>query len=87
MFFEREDWSLFRTLDGLQQRAGVPRNKLSRLVLKELADNGLDNGAEVTVKAFPGLGGYVVEDNGTGLQSTTSRLRSSASMMRMLRAP
>ena len=43
--FEREDWSLFRTVEGLQQKAGVPKHKLRRLVLKELADNGLDDGA------------------------------------------
>ena len=65
--FEREDWSLFRTLEGLQQRAGVPKNMLSRLVLKELADNGLDNGAEVTVQSLPDKSGYVVEDDGTGI--------------------
>jgi hypothetical protein len=65
MFFEREDWSLFRTLDGLQQRAGVPKSQLARLVLKELADNGLDNGAEVTAQALNG--GYLVEDDGTGI--------------------
>jgi hypothetical protein len=65
--FEREDWSLFRTLDGLQQRAGVPKGLLSRLVLKELADNGLDNGARVTVLPLPDKGGYSVEDNGAGI--------------------
>jgi hypothetical protein len=42
--FEREDWTLFRTLEGLQQRAGVPARLLRRLVLKEIADNGLDSG-------------------------------------------
>jgi hypothetical protein len=26
--FERQNWSLFRTVEGLQQRAGVPRSKL-----------------------------------------------------------
>jgi hypothetical protein len=28
--FEREDWSLFRTTAGLQQRAGVTKEKLAR---------------------------------------------------------
>jgi|SRR5215471_2412248 len=65
--FEREDWSLFRTLEGLQQRAGVSKNLLSRLVLKELADNGLDNDARVTVLPLPDEGGYAVEDGGTGI--------------------
>ena len=35
---ERADWTLFRTIDGLTQKAGVSRNLLTRLVLKELAD-------------------------------------------------
>ena len=43
--FERADWTSFRTIEGLQQKAGVPANLLRRLVLKELADNGLDNEA------------------------------------------
>ena len=47
--FERADWTSFRTVEGLQQKAGVAQDKLIRLVLKELTDNGLDTGAEVTV--------------------------------------
>ena len=47
--FERADWTSFRTVEGLQQKAGVPANKLRRLVLKELADNALDTGASVSV--------------------------------------
>jgi hypothetical protein len=30
--FERDDWALFRTIEGLQQKAGVPKDKLRRLV-------------------------------------------------------
>jgi hypothetical protein len=26
--FEREDWTAFRTIEGLQQKAGVARDKL-----------------------------------------------------------
>ena len=44
--FERADWTLFRTVEGLQQKAGVPASKLRRLVLKELADNALDTGCQ-----------------------------------------
>ena len=47
--FVRADWSLFRTVEGLQQKAGVAKIKISRLVLKELADNALDAGAAVNV--------------------------------------
>src|SRR5258708_14750013 len=76
--FEREDWSLFRTLDGLQQRAGVSKNELSGLVLKELADNGLDNGAKVTVESLPYEGGYVVEDDGTGIDGAPEDCQSAS---------
>ena len=66
--FEREDWSLFRTIEGLQQRAGVTKDLLPRLVLKELTYNSLDAGAkEVSVEALPRKGGYVVADNGLGI--------------------
>jgi hypothetical protein len=44
--FERADWTLFRTVEGLQQKAGVTAKLLRRLVLKELGDNALDTGAE-----------------------------------------
>jgi hypothetical protein len=64
--FEREDWSLYRTVEGLQQKAGVPAKLLRRLALKELADNGLDLGAHVSVGKLPG-GGYFVEDDGAGI--------------------
>jgi hypothetical protein len=68
--FEREDWTLFRTLDGLTQKAGVSRDLLSRLVLKELADNGLDAGAAVEVGGLPKGRGYFVDDDGPGIPGT-----------------
>ena len=40
--FERADWTAFRTIEGLQQKAGVAKGLLRRLVLKELTDNALD---------------------------------------------
>jgi hypothetical protein len=63
--FERADWTSFRTIEGLQQKAGVPANLLRRLVLKELADNGRDNRAATRVGEIEG--GYFVEDDGPGL--------------------
>ena len=72
--FEREDWSLFRTVEGLQQKAGVPRNLLPRLVLKELADNGLDDDAWVEVGQLPENNGYFVDDNGHGIDGTPEQI-------------
>jgi hypothetical protein len=67
--FERADWTSFRTVEGLQQKAGVSADKLIRLALKELADNGLDNGSSVKVDRLPN-GGYFVEDDGEGIDGT-----------------
>jgi hypothetical protein len=63
---ERPDWTLFRTIEGLQQKAGVPARLLRRLVVKELADNALDEGAQVRVSEAGGT--YVVEDDGRGIE-------------------
>jgi hypothetical protein len=68
--FERQDWELFRTPEGLQQRAGVSKELLSRLVLKEIADNGLDTGGYITYKALAKKGAYVIEDTGPGIDGT-----------------
>ena len=85
--FERADWTSFRTIEGLQQKAGVPPYKLIRLVLKELADNGLDEG-ETRVGEIEG--GYFVEDDGRGLDPdevaslfSISRPLSSTKMLRL----
>jgi hypothetical protein len=73
--FEREDWSLFRTIEGLQQKAGVARDKLTRLVMKEITDNGLDEGAEVRVGKLPNKGSYFfVEDDGGGIAGTPEEI-------------
>jgi hypothetical protein len=63
--FERADWTSFRTIEGLQQKAGVAQNALRRLVLKELVDNGLDAGTQVRVGEIGG--GYFIEDDGPGI--------------------
>src|SRR4029077_1829570 len=44
-----------------------------RLVLKELADNGLDLGAHVNVGTLDG-GGYFVEDDGAGIEGTPEEI-------------
>jgi Topoisomerase 6 subunit A/Spo11, Toprim domain len=71
--FERADWTSFRTVEGLQQKAGVPAAKLRKLVLKELADNALDAGAQVSVGELPG-GGYFIEDDGPGIDGTPEEI-------------
>jgi len=65
--FERPDWALFRQIGTLSQKAGVPSQRLRRLVLKELVDNALDAGGKVTCGAMTADGDYYVQDDGPGL--------------------
>jgi hypothetical protein len=64
--FERADWTLFRSLSTLSQKAGVPVHLLPKLVLKELADNALDGGGRVRAGQIE-HGGWYVEDDGPGI--------------------
>ena len=45
MTFTRSDWTLFRSLTTLPQKAGTSLSRLAPLVMKELVDNALDAGA------------------------------------------
>ena len=71
--FQRDDWTLFRNLATLGQKAGVPRHRLAALALKELADNALDAGALCTVEAL-GAGWYAVTDDGEGIDGTDEQI-------------
>src|SRR6516165_3112571 len=85
--FEREDWTLFRTVEGLQQKAGVPAKLLRRLVLKELGDNALDTGAEVKFGQIGrSLDKYYVEDSGPGLEGTPEQIAELFSIRRPMRS-
>jgi hypothetical protein len=82
--FEREDWTAFRTVEGLQQKAGVPAARLRRLVLKELGDNALDAGQ--TIRCGLLEGGRYVEDDGPGLEGTPEEIADLFSIGRPLRS-
>lgn len=71
--FERADWTSFRTIEGLQQKAGVAADKLRRLVLKELADNALDTGAGVKIGDITN-GSYFIEDQGPGIDGAPEEI-------------
>jgi hypothetical protein len=82
--FERPDWTAFRTIEGLQQKAGVPQHRLLPLVLKELTDNALDEGGKVQVGKLPNGGGFFVEDAGRGIDGTPAEIARLFSISRPL---
>jgi hypothetical protein len=84
---EREDWTLFRTVDGLMQKAGVPAKYLRRLVLKELGDNALDTGAAIRFRRIDGSPDrYFVEDDGPGFDLTPEQIAELYSIRRPMRS-
>jgi hypothetical protein len=83
--FEREDWTLFRTVEGLQQKAGVPAKWLRRLVLKELGDNALDTAAAIQFGRLEDDRFYV-EDSGPGLDGTAEEIAELFSISRPMRS-
>ena len=81
--FSRQDWTLFRNLSTLGQRAGVTTDAIPAIVAKELVDNALD----VAGKCRYGRtadGGLFVQDDGDGLPGTDADLASLFSVARPL---
>lgn len=80
--FERPDWTLFRSLGTLGQKAGVPLRRLAALVIKELTDNALDAGATAHVERD---GDWIyVEDDGPGLPADAAAIARLFSIQRPL---
>ena len=70
--FAREDWTLFQSLNTLGQKAGVSRDKLARLVVKELEDNAYDAlASRVTVEMIQD-DTVQVSDDGPGIDGDIS---------------
>jgi hypothetical protein len=82
---ERPDWALFRSVEGLQQKAGVGAGLLRRLVLKELVDNALDASATVDAGLLKD-DTYFVEDDGPGLDGTPQEIAELFSIQRSMRS-
>ena len=87
-FFEREDWTLFRSLTTLGQKAGVDTGRIPALVVKELVDNALDVAGQCRVGLVnhPGdeLTGVFVEDHGAGLPGDDEEVAALFSVARPL---
>ena len=71
--YTREDWTLFRSIRTIAQLSGVPPERLRRLLIKELADNGLDAGGNVRVGELAD-GSYFIEDDGPGIPATPEEI-------------
>jgi hypothetical protein len=72
MLWSRPDWRLYVDARTLPQKAGCLPGDLRRAVVKEIVDNGLDNGGGATIEAWNYLEafkyrGYVIRDNGPGI--------------------
>lgn len=71
--FSRADWTLFRNLNTISQKAGVAVQLLRRLVLKELVDNALDCSGNCTY-GKNGSNTYWVLDEGPGLRMSAESI-------------
>jgi hypothetical protein len=83
---ERPDWTSFRTVEGLQQKGGVRAASLRRLVMKELADNALDEGGEVEIGLMDDGETYFVDDDGLGFDGEPEEIADLFSVRRPKRS-
>ncbi len=65
ILFARDDWQLFLDPETLPQKAGCQPAMLRRIILRELVDNALDAGANVTLTRDGD--GWIVSDDGPGI--------------------
>lgn len=65
LIYERDDWQLFLDLATLPQKAGCYPFQLNQIVLKELVDNALDAGANVSLEYIGDQ--WIVHDDGPGI--------------------
>lgn len=84
--FIREDWSLFRSLTTLSQKAGVRAELLPRLVLKELADNALDAGSSIEFGVDKASNTVWIHDDGPGIPGSDAAIADLFSIRRPLRS-
>jgi hypothetical protein len=90
--YEIEDWTDFRSLDGLGRRAGVSVPDIPKVVAKELVDNAYDAGACCEFEKTAG-NAILVRDDGPGIPGTPEEIadlfsvRRSRKSSKVLRLP
>ncbi|MNY85839.1 DNA topoisomerase VI subunit A [compost metagenome] len=62
----REDWKLFRSMETLCQKAGVHKEFIPQLVIKELVDNALDAAGDCNLRLIDDYT-FEVSDQGPGI--------------------
>jgi Histidine kinase-, DNA gyrase B-, and HSP90-like ATPase len=65
LYFERQDWQLFLDPATLPQKMGCQPQTLRPIILREIVDNALDEGANVTMKREGAA--WVIRDDGPGI--------------------
>jgi hypothetical protein len=65
IFYSTPDWRVFTSWQTLQQKAGCQPDKLRKIIIKELVDNALDAGANVSLEFVDGT--WMITDDGAGL--------------------
>ncbi len=83
--YTREDWIDFRDPARISARAGVPRERLPRVVVKELADNALDAPGSLRFGILAAAAGefkFFVSDDGPGMPGTDAELAARFSIRR-----
>lgn len=83
VMYTREDWTLFRNLGTLTQKAGVGQDHLAQLIVKELVDNALDAAGACDVGLLEG-NGFFVEDRGDGIPGSPEEIADLFSIRRPL---
>jgi hypothetical protein len=67
LIYQTDDWQLFCDWARLPQKAGCQPHDLRKVVLKELVDNALDVGANVSLDRSSDDWAWVVSDDGPGI--------------------
>ena len=65
LLFQRDDWQLFLDPATLPQKAGCQPANLRQIVLREVVDNALDEGARATLRQDGDT--WIIDDDGPGL--------------------
>jgi hypothetical protein len=82
MLFQRQDWTVLRTLDGLCRKAGAPQHKLASVVIKELVDNALDVAGDCELTFADGVA--TIRDGGPGIDGDDELIAGLFSLSRPL---